>query len=78
MLGSGRSLATGNSRMGGDVEVTLDPRRIAMEFTVHSELPAVGIGHARAWHKNKPGLEPVGAAPDDDELRDEAAVRSMM
>ena len=39
-----------------------------MEFTIHPELPAVDIRRARTWYKEKLGLEPVGADPDDEEL----------
>ncbi len=39
-----------------------------MEFTIHPELPAVDIHRARAWYKEKLGLEPIGAEPDDEEL----------
>ena len=39
-----------------------------MKFTIHPELPAVDIQRARVWYKEKLGLEPVGAAPDDEEL----------
>jgi catechol 2,3-dioxygenase-like lactoylglutathione lyase family enzyme len=39
-----------------------------MEFTIHPELPAVDIERARAWYKDKLGLEPVGAEAGDDEL----------
>lgn len=39
-----------------------------MEFTIHPELPAVDIRRARAWYKEKLGLDPIDAAPDDDEL----------
>ena len=39
-----------------------------MDFTIHPELPAVDIQRARRWYKEKLGLEPVDAQPDDDEL----------
>jgi catechol 2,3-dioxygenase-like lactoylglutathione lyase family enzyme len=39
-----------------------------VEFTIHPELPAVDIHRARTWYKEKLGLEPVGAEPDDEEL----------
>ena len=39
-----------------------------MEFTIHPELPAVDIRRARTWYREKLGLEPVGADPDDEEL----------
>ena len=39
-----------------------------MDFTIHPELPAVDIARARAWYRDKLGLEPVDAEPDDDEL----------
>jgi catechol 2,3-dioxygenase-like lactoylglutathione lyase family enzyme len=36
-----------------------------MEFTIHPELPATDINRARAWYKEKLGLDPitVGGAP---------------
>lgn len=40
-----------------------------MRFTMHPELPAVDIRRARAWYKDKLGLDPVpeaGAPPDLD------------
>ncbi len=39
-----------------------------MHFTIHPELPAVDIERAKAWYKDKLGLEPVDADPGDDEL----------
>ncbi len=39
-----------------------------MEFTIHPELPAVDIGRARRWYKDKLGLEPIKAEPGDEEL----------
>ncbi|MCP3992907.1 MAG: VOC family protein [Actinomycetia bacterium] len=39
-----------------------------MEFTIHPELPAVDIQRARSWYREKLGLEPVDAEPDDEEL----------
>lgn len=39
-----------------------------MDFTIHPELPAVDIHRARAWYRDKLGLEPVDADPDDEEL----------
>jgi catechol 2,3-dioxygenase-like lactoylglutathione lyase family enzyme len=48
-----------------------------MDFTIHPELPAVDIQRARAWYKDKLGLDPVsvggeafdpGAEPSNHEL----------
>jgi len=39
-----------------------------MKFTIHPELPATNIGRARAWYKDKLGLEPINAAEDDGEV----------
>lgn len=39
-----------------------------MKFTIHPELPAVDIERARAWYKDKMGLDPVAADPGDEEL----------
>ena len=39
-----------------------------MEFTIHPELPAVDIDRARAWYRDKLGLDPIGADPGNDEL----------
>jgi catechol 2,3-dioxygenase-like lactoylglutathione lyase family enzyme len=48
-----------------------------MEFTIHPELPATDIRRARAWYKEKLGLDPVtvggdpfdpAAEPSDHEL----------
>ena len=38
-----------------------------MEFTIHPELPATDIHRARAWYKDKLGLDPVtvGGEPFD-------------
>ncbi|MEM7324188.1 MAG: VOC family protein [Actinomycetota bacterium] len=39
-----------------------------MKFTIHPELPAIDIDRARAWYRDKLGLEPVDADPGDEEL----------
>ena len=39
-----------------------------MNFTIHPELPAVDIERARAWYRDKLGLEPIDADSGDDEL----------
>jgi catechol 2,3-dioxygenase-like lactoylglutathione lyase family enzyme len=40
-----------------------------MEFTIHPELPATDVQRARAWYKEKLGLDPVtvGGEPFDPE-----------
>jgi hypothetical protein len=35
-----------------------------MEFTIHPELPASDIQRARAWYKEKLGLDPVTVGGD--------------
>lgn len=35
-----------------------------MEFTIHPELPAIDIQRARAWYKEKLGLDPVTVGGD--------------
>lgn len=39
-----------------------------MKFIIYPELPAVDVGRARAWYKDKLGLDPVGT--DDGLLYD--------
>ena len=46
-----------------------------MRYTIHPELPAVDVRRARAWYKDKLGLDPVsvggeteGQDPTDEEL----------
>lgn len=55
--------ARGSAAAGPNLE-----RAPAMRFTIHPELPATDIERAKAWYRDKLGLEPVDAEPGDEEL----------